>query len=183
MTHYQALLALVDAGVPVNELNRGLVDYFAGQYGMALAAFDRYLQKSPADPATAYYYSGMTNRALGGYEAAIQQWDKVIQNYPEHPYWARAWEQKAYTQWYYLDQFTESVQTLQDFTNQFPTHPRSSEFLFDAAQVAERAGELEQAAELWERVINLYPEYDKSQRALFLSGIAHYRVGIMPALI
>jgi soluble lytic murein transglycosylase len=174
---YQALLALVEAEVTVNELNRGLVDYFAGQYGVALAAFDRYLQNNPADSATAYYYSGMTNRALGGYQAAIQQWDKVIQNYSDHPYWDRAWEQKAYTQWYYLDQYSEAIQTLQDFASSVPSHPRAAEFLFDAAQVAERAGKLDQAADLWERVINLYPEYEQAIRALFLSGIAHYRSG------
>ena len=44
---YAALVALVDAGVEVNELQRGIIDYFAGQYGVALAAFDRYLQNAP----------------------------------------------------------------------------------------------------------------------------------------
>ena len=174
---YQALISLIDAGVPVNDLNRGLVDYFSGQYGVALAAFDRYLQNNPADPATAYYYSGMTNRALGGYEAAIQQWNAIILNFPDHPYWSRAWEQKAYTQWNYLEQYTDAFKTLVDFTNQVPTHERAAEFLFDAAQVAEQDGKLDQAAEMWERVINLYPEYDQAQRALFLSGIARYRLG------
>ena len=41
---YSALVALVEAGIPVSDLDRGLVDYYAGQYGLALGALDRYLQ-------------------------------------------------------------------------------------------------------------------------------------------
>ncbi len=39
---YSALVTLVNANVPVDDLNRGLTDYFAGQYGYALDAFQRY---------------------------------------------------------------------------------------------------------------------------------------------
>ena len=39
---YLALIELVDAEYPVDDLNRGLVDYYAGQYGVATAAFDRF---------------------------------------------------------------------------------------------------------------------------------------------
>ncbi len=144
---YSALLALVDAGVPVDELNRGLVDYFAGQYGVAQAAFDRYLQDNPPDPGTALYYYGLATRALGNYQGAINEWDQVIQGYPDHRYWDDAWEQKAYTQWFYLDQNTAAIQTLLDFVSAVPSHPRAGEFLFDAAQVAARNDDLAQAAQ------------------------------------
>ncbi len=174
---YSALVALVDAGVPVDDLSRGLVDYYAGQYGAALAALDRYLQNNPADPGTARYISGLANRELGGFQAAIRDWDKLIQNYPDHAYWDRAWEEKAYTEWFYLEQYPEAVQTLLDFVTQAPAHPRAAEFLFDAAGVAERSGDLGQAGELYERVANLYPADERAERALFLSGIAHYRQG------
>ena len=40
---YSALVALVNAGIPVDDLNRGLVDYYAAQYGYALDAFQRYI--------------------------------------------------------------------------------------------------------------------------------------------
>lgn len=174
---YSALVELVNAGVPVDELQRGLIDYYAGQYGVALAAFDRYLQNNPTDPASAYYYSGLTNRALGGYNGAITQWDKVIQNYPQHEYWDDAWEQKAYTQWAFLDQYTLAIETLLGFVALVPDHPRAGEFLYDAAAVAERANFLEQAADLWSRTASRYPAYEKSDRARFLAGITHYRLG------
>jgi len=177
---YSALLALVAAKVPVDELNRGLVDFYAGQYGVAQAAFDRYLQKSPADPGTALYYYGLADRALGENEAAIAQWDKVIQNYPDHRFWANAWDQKSTTQWAYLNQDAEAIKTLQNFVTSNPNHPRAAEFLFDAAQVSERAGNLQQAADLWLRVNRDYPNYEQANRALFLAGISRYRLGDYP---
>ena len=172
---YSALQALVEAGVTVDELNRGIVDYYAGQYGLAAAALDRYLQKSPPDPGTALYYYGLILQAQGGYAGAIAQWDKLIQNYPDHRYWDDAWEQKGYTQWAYLDQYAEGVKTLLDFVERVPRHPRAGEFVFDAAAAAERGGDLDQAAKLWERVGVEYPNDTRAQRALFLAGISRYR--------
>lgn len=174
---YTALVALVDSGVDVDELQRGIVDYYAGQYGVALAALDRYLQSNPADPGTALYFSGLTNRALGGYQAAIGQWQKLIQDYPDNPYWDDAWEEMAYTQWANLDQYTLAIDNLLEFVNRSSDHERAPEFLYDAALIAERAERLEQAAEIWERVAAFYPAFENATRARFLAGITHYRLG------
>ena len=174
---YQALVALVDAGVPVDELNRGIVDYFAGEYGVAVAALDRYLQTDAAYPATAHYYYGMSLRAQGGYQEAIAHWDQIIQNYPDDRFWDRAWEQKAYTQWAFLDQFPEAIQTLLGFVTAVPNHPRAGEFLYDAALVAEQYEDLDQAVLLFERVFAEYPGYEQAPRALYLSGITRTRQG------
>jgi soluble lytic murein transglycosylase len=173
---FNALAALVEAGVPVNELQRGIIDYFAGQYGVALAAFDRYLQNAPADPASAHYYYALTQRKLGNYTEAVRSWQKVIQDFPDHTYWDNAWEEKAYTQWAYLDQYSEAIQTLLAFVEKSPGHPRAAEFLNDAALVAEMDGQLGQAAEVWGRVISEYPGDERALRALFLLGITHYRL-------
>ncbi len=45
---YLALVELVDAGVPVDDFQRGLVDYHAKAYQPAIVAFDRYL--NPPEP-------------------------------------------------------------------------------------------------------------------------------------
>lgn len=47
---YLALVELVDANVPVDDFQRGLVDYHAGAYEPAIAAFERYL--NPPQPLT-----------------------------------------------------------------------------------------------------------------------------------
>jgi soluble lytic murein transglycosylase len=173
---YTALLALVEAGQPVDELNRGIVDYYAGQYGVAMAAFDRTLQAGGGDPAAARYYYGLALRALGGYEEAIASWEAVIQNYPDDRFWDDAWEQKAYTQWYFMGLDAAAVETLSAFVAAAPAHPRAGEFLYDAALAAERGGDLAAAADFWERTAALYPAYELARRALFLAGVARYRL-------
>ena len=194
---YSALLALDQAGIEVDDLQRGLVTYFAGEYGQAMAAFDKYLQKAaqpaatqpPVTPAigtpvplppsydtgSALYYYGMATSQQGGYQQAIQFWERIIANLPGDRFWDDAYEQKSYTQWAYLDDYKGAVKTLLEFVDKAPGHPRAAEFLLDAALVAERDNELAQAAELFERVINLYPEYEKANRALFLAGITRLR--------
>jgi soluble lytic murein transglycosylase len=180
---YSALVALVDMGAPVDDLSRGIVDYYAGQYSAAAIAFDRYLRAKPLDPSAAWYYSGLAQRAIGNHTAAVNAWDKVIAGDPIHRFWDDAYEQKAYTQWANLDQYQPAVQTLQDFVSKAPRHPRAGEFLFDAAQVAERAGKFDQAAVLWDKVNNEYPDYELSWRALFMAGICRYRAGNYPAAL
>jgi soluble lytic murein transglycosylase len=170
----------VDAGVPVDELQRGIVDYHAGEYGVAQAALDRYLQDNPADPGTAIHFYALSKRSLGELNEAVQRWDTLIANYPEHAYWDAAWEQKAYTQWAFLDQYQAAENTLVKFVEENPYHARAGEFLFDAAGIAERNNRLEQAADLWDRVAREYPTDERAARALFLLGVARYRLDDYP---
>lgn len=173
---YTALVELVNAGIPVDELQRGIVDYYARQYGPALAAFDHYLQKEPEDPGTAHYYYGQTLAAQGNYEAAIEQWDLLINRYDQHPLWDEGWEMKGYTQWANLEQFDQAIQTLSDFAEKKPGHPRAAEFLYDAAYAAERDQQFERAISLWEKQVSVYPDDERSSRALFLIGLTYYRM-------
>ena len=180
---YQALIILVEAGYPVSEFNRGLVDYFAGQYNLSVAAFDRYLSTTSEDAALVRYYQGLAYRALGEYATAIALWDEVIENYPDSDRWDDAWEQKAYTQWAYLDQFDEARQTMLDFVAQAPWHDRAAEFLWDAGRVAERNLDLDEAARIWERIPFEYPSSEYVPRALFLAAVMRYRQGDWPGAL
>lgn len=173
---YTSLIALVNAGVPVEEFNRGLVDYHAGEYGVALAAFDRYLQSSPEDPSSGLYYKGLSLSGLGEYRGAIEAWEEIIRSHPESSFWDEAWEQKAFVHWYYLEQYGRAGETLENFVEEAPTNPRAGEFLFEAARIAERNGKLDQAARLWERSATEYPGTEEAYRALFLSGVTRYRM-------
>lgn len=174
---YQALILLVDAGEPVDELNRGIVDYFAGQYGVALAAFDRYFQSGGANQPAALYYSGLTLRATGGYQDAIKSWNKLIANYPDDRFWDDAWEQKAYTQWNFMGDYNAAIDTLLEFVQKAPDNPRAAEFLFDAGLVAETDQQIQRAAEIWQKLADQYPGSEQAYRGLFLAGISRYRMG------
>ncbi|MCU0485214.1 MAG: transglycosylase SLT domain-containing protein [Anaerolineales bacterium] len=123
----------------------------------------------------------MCLRALDNPSSAVTQWEAVIVQYPGASLWDRAWENKAYTQWAYLDQYSEAQQTLLSFVASVPQHARAAEFLFDAARVAERDGRLAEASQLWERLVTEYPLSGYSFQALFLAGISEVRQGNLTA--
>lgn len=174
---YLSLVELVNAGIVVNDLDRGMVDYFAGQYDVALAALDRYLNAKLDSDGTARYYRALTLRALQNYEAALQDFTTFIQEYPTHPKWGEAWMQKAVTQWQNLGKLKDGAQTYLDFVAAAPTHPQAVEALMIAARLLERDNRLEQAAQTWQRVADEYPDSEQTTQALFLAGIAYYRLG------
>jgi soluble lytic murein transglycosylase len=178
---YSALVALLDQGVQVDDLTRGIVDYYAGEYGVALSAFDHYLQNNPVDPATGHYYNGLTRRALGGYPDAVAQWDEIITKYSDHHLWDDAWEAKAYTQWAFLDDLSGAVETMRGFVEKSPSHGKAPQMLYEAGRLAERQGDLSLAAELWEKLAVDYPGTDDALNGLFQAGIANYRMENFPA--
>ncbi|HEY45982.1 MAG: hypothetical protein AMJ88_15100 [Anaerolineae bacterium SM23_ 63] len=174
---YLGLVELVEAGVAVNELDRGLVDYYAGQHGVAVAAFNRYLAAAPMDhDGTVHYYKGLSQRALGAYVDAIDEWDILIDTHTTDRYWDEAWEEKAFTQWAYLDQYDAAAQTLLNFVATVPDHVRAAEYLYDAARIKERSDQLDEAASIWQRLGVEYPNSEWTYRGLFLAGIARYRL-------
>ncbi len=178
---YSALVALVNDNIPVDDLNRGLVDYFAGQNGNAVDAFQRYIAANPDNDGTPLYYKGLALFGMGDYESAIQSWTLFIQNYPENSHWAAAWDGNAsvpglaYAQWYSLGLFDTAAQTLVTFVKQAPTDPNAPIYLEDAGRIQERGGKLEEAAQTWERVADEYPNSDLVPESLFWAGIARYR--------
>jgi soluble lytic murein transglycosylase len=175
---YSALVELVNAGVPVSDLDRGLVDYFAGQYSLSLEALNRYLASSASTDGTALHYKALALRALGEENyppssvlrnltnqqggvpedlAAIETWYTLIHTYPADRFWSDAWDEIAYTQWAYLDQPQASAQTMLDFVTQYPAHSRAAEFLYYAGRYLERADQLDESARVWTRLGDEYP--------------------------
>jgi soluble lytic murein transglycosylase len=173
---YLALVDLVEAGVPVDEFQRGLVDYYAGQYAVAIAAFERYMQEEFADVAAALYYKGLAQSAFGEYQAAISTWEEIIQSHPDSAVWADAWEQTADVLWFHEGEYRDSAELLLNFVEQVPAHPRAAEFLFVAGRIAERGSHLDLAARIWERVAAEYPGAENANTAIYLAGITRYRL-------
>jgi soluble lytic murein transglycosylase len=176
---YIALVDLVNAGVPVSDLDRGIVDYFAQQYDVALAALNRYAQTMPAEhDGAVHHYRALTLRALGQYQAAIDEWDVLLTTHPvEDPYFTDGWEQRVDTLWAYMDQYTRASSDSLAFADLYPDHPRAGEFIFYAAQIAERANQLVEAARLWDLLVSRYPQDELAFRAAFLAGVARFRLG------
>lgn len=184
---YMCLVELVDAGVAVGDLDRGLVDYFAGQYDVALVALDRYIAANLDSDGTARYYRALTLVKLKRYTEAVEDFTRFIGDYPAHPKWSIAWYGDlnypamtpglAFTQWYYLGQYTGAAQTLRSFASIAPSDPLAVDYLMTAARILERDGHLSDAGGLWETIADQYSGDNHAGEAVFLAGISFYRLG------
>ena len=174
---FTALNILVRDNVPVDDYLRGLVDYYAGSYDYAIQAFERYLNSNPDNnDGSAYYFIGLCQYFTGNPRNAVAAYDELILNYPGNPYLTAAWDEKAFVQWAVLNEYTNASETLLSFVNAYPTSPDAAPFLYEAGRVLERGGDLEGAANIWQRMMDEYPSNIQSYRALFLSGISYYRL-------
>ena len=188
---YSALVALVNDGVTVDELKRGIVDYYAGQYGYALEALNRYLSATPKPDAAAHYYKARALIEMNQAQNSLAEWDTMMKDYTQQE-WnlvdkdlsrdghsSSAWDEMAYIQWAYLDQYQEASQTLLDFISQAPADPTAPAELFEAGRILERKNLLAEAAQVWETMIQKFPASDYSIRSLLLAGVSYYRFGKM----
>jgi soluble lytic murein transglycosylase len=172
---YIALVRLVEAGIPVDEFQRGLVDYHAGAYEPALAAFDRVL--GSVSSSAGFYYRGLSHLALGNSQQALADFEWVVTNFPEEALWPEAALAKARTEWAYLDQYSAAVDTYLALAAARPEPGIGPEALFAAGRTAERGADLQQAAEIWLRLTEQYPAEDLAHQGAFLSGVARFRLG------
>ena len=135
---YSGLVALVNAGIPVSELNRGLIDYYAGKYGLAIDAFDRYMASTPDHNGTALYYKALSYQAISEYSNAIAVWESLINSYPDDRFYVDAWEEIAYSQWAHFNDYDIAARTLKSFVVKNPANEKAPESLYDAARILER---------------------------------------------
>lgn len=172
---YVGLVRLVNDGVVVNEFQRGLVDYYAAAYQPAVAAFDRIIAAAPS--AEAYYYRGLSHRALGNAQIALTDFDFIVQSYPDHPLWAEALSDKAFTEWAYLDRYSAAVDSYLRIADTLPQSTAAPQAMLQAGRTAERMGDLARAAQIFLDLAARYPQSDLAPEAAFQAGIALYRNG------
>ena len=173
---YLSLIELLNSGGEVSDLDRGLVDYFAGQYDVAIAAFQRYIASTPSNDGTAYYFLAQSYRNLGDYNSALDYYQTFINNYSGNSRWVDAWGEKAYLEWFYLGSYSVAAQTLLDFVQAVPNSDASADYLMSAARIYERDGQYDRAVDTWNRVTTEYPGTQDAVEATFLMGIIHYRL-------
>jgi soluble lytic murein transglycosylase len=175
---YLCLVDLIDAGTAVDSLTRGVIDYYAGEYGFAVDNLTFFLKANPAeDAAKGYYFRGLANRELEKPKEAAADLDSAAALGPATGYWDLAIFESAYTRWAWLDDYTGAAAGLTGLADTAPTNPRAAEALFTAARIAERGGDLAGAAKLWNRVADDYPADASAADARHLAGIALYRGG------
>jgi soluble lytic murein transglycosylase len=170
---YLGLIELVNAGVAVDEIQRGVIDFNAGAYEPALAAFDRAL--AVEGTSVGFYYRALTKRALGDSFGALQDLEVAVNQFPSDSNWSTAVHEKAITEWAYLDDYDAAVNTYVLAVQAQPESSFAPKILFDAGRVAERSGDLDLAAELWSQAANDYSQSAFAYQSAFEAGIVNYR--------
>lgn len=174
---YTSLVILVQAEQTVDEYQRGLTDYYAGLYGVAVDAFNRYIESTTMEERNGdvHFYNGLSYIQLEQYDNAINQWQILVDNFQSSNFWSNGTDEIAYTQWLYLNDNTTAAETYLKFVEDYPVHEDSPDFLYYAARMYERDNEFELAAQTWERMLREYPAYPDVFRAQQLAGVSYYR--------
>ncbi len=179
---YFSLIDLLDAGVVVDEFQRGLIDYHAGSkhpdaYGAAIEAFDRYLTSGqPAKADEALYRKALSQRALDRYPEALASLDRLIVGYPQSSWLVRAWLEKGATL-ALMDDIEGAVRTYQDLAAFFPSDELAPEALWRAARLRDSQGNRTEAVTLYKRVQAEFPASDNAQESLWRAGLRLYQAG------
>jgi soluble lytic murein transglycosylase len=174
---FGCLAELLHAGYSVYDLTRGVIDYFAGEYGTTIAVLSNYLAGAPDQQAKGLYFRGLAYRALDQAENAVADLDGAAALGPATGYWDLALFESAYARWAWLDDYTGAVGILKGLADAMPAHPRAAEALFTAARIAERGNDFPLAAQLWIRMAQDYPADSGAMEARHQAGIALYRTG------
>ena len=173
---YLSLVELVNAGVEVDDFQRGLVDYHNGAYQPAIDAFHRYIQADPhGHSGAAHYYAGLAYKAIDGYELAKREFDLLIDTHPEDERWDQAWLEKAAVL-ADLGDYDGAVRVYQTFVRRYPQHALAGEVLWRRAQLAESHNQYDEAARAYLDLQSRYPQWERADAALLQAGLCYYRL-------
>jgi soluble lytic murein transglycosylase len=171
---YDALLVLVQNGVPVDDMLRGRVDYYAEAYGPAVEAFYRVIQSDPDHTGAPHYYAGMSYLEAGSYQLALAEFDLLIETHPEDAFVPLAWMGKGETYAVQGDR-DAALDAYLTVADRYPDHPDAPQALLRAAGASEDAQDYEAAAEILVDMAARYPDHDNAPEALFQAGLLAYR--------
>jgi soluble lytic murein transglycosylase len=174
---YMALIALVEAGYPVDDFQRGLVDYSAGACLPAINAFYRQIEADPYNhPADGHLYVARCYVDLGNYSAALTELDVLIETHPDDPLWVEGRLEKAKVL-AAMGETGAAVQSYLDFAVGYPADGMAPVALWRAADLWERVGAWNSAREVYAQLAAAYPAHQDAAEALLRAGLMAYRAG------
>ena len=177
---FDGLLVLVNDGIPVDDFQRGLTNYYAKNYDPALQALQRYRDAFAAGAentsapgnSQALYFMALSEAGAGRDAQAIADWQELVDTYPGDLYWT-----KAYFQIAFIESYPQDVATFVAFAAAAPDAAEAPDALFRAARLRERNNDLAQAAALWTRIATEYPNAEQAADAAMQAGLVFYRSG------
>ena len=174
---HAALVALVDADVQVNEYQRGLINYYAGSYEAAVAAFNRYMAATSDYSSDAHHYVALSYLNSGAFDSAVRECERALSAFPDTiPHWGDLWLTKARAL-SGLGRIDDSVRAFAAFVDSQPEHPLVPQAQWEAGQLLEQTDRFLEAADIYARLAGEHPNADRAPAARFRAGICRYRDG------
>jgi soluble lytic murein transglycosylase len=174
---HQAMVSLVETGAPVDEFQRGVVDYYNGLYQLAIDAFERLRATDPTGKqGAAWYFTGLSHLALGQTDRGLAELGNLIAAYPESPYWVDAWLAKGRAQ-YDAGKTGDALATYQELAKVRPDAPQTPKALWRAAALLTEAGRTADATEQYLALGRRYPAADEGWRGYQAAGLNYFRQG------
>ena len=172
------LRALLDAGYEVDQNQRGLVNYYQGQYPIAIEAFQTAwaaIKPSEYTPES-YFYMARSYRAVGNPSAALTQLQVMLGQFApdETGLWGDAWLEEAdiYAQ---LGETAKAYETYDQLVSEHPTLSQAPEALYQAGKLAEAVGGTQKAATYYQRLATEYPADTRASEGLFDLALKAYQ--------
>jgi soluble lytic murein transglycosylase len=174
---YLAVVALLNANAPVDEYQRGVVDYYSGLYELAIAAFDRLRVSDPTGrQGAAWYYTALSYLNLQQTDRALAELGNLIAAYPDSPYWADAWLARGRA----LDsagKTGDAIAAYQQLAKLRPDAAQAPKALWQAAVLLAGEGRVAAATDQYLALARLYPGADEGWRGYQAAGLNYFRQG------
>lgn len=166
---YLALVELVNREEEFDSYNRGYIDYHAGAYSLALAAFTTYWES--ADPEDfrlpwSLLYAGHAHFKLENYVQALDHYRRITTHYPECECRGAAWNGLLNT-YFAVGNDTGYAQAWADFRAALPTDPHVALILFQSGYALLAQGKRAEAASDLLDLVALFPDDSRAPQALF----------------
>lgn len=171
---FSALKALLEAGQPVDELQRGIIGYYNGAHEAAREAFRRAI-RTDSRLNEIRYWAALNYIALRSPADAFRNLDQIIASGPESDRYADALIKKGEVQ-ADLGNYEDAVATYRRLAATAPADPQAAQALLRAGRTWDRYGQIEQAAAAYLAAQAAYPFAETAAEALVRGAIALYRL-------
>ncbi len=175
---FQALVALVDNNIPVDEFQRGLIDFNAGAYQPGIDAFLRYMEANPENyRQDTHLYLAWSYEGLGNLEAALAELEAYTAIDP-----ARATIERAKM----LARFNDAAgaqAAYQFYVENFPSGEDAPFAAWWDAAIAENFGDVPGAIAGYTKLADIAPFHEDAPEALFKAGWLAYWNGDMETAV
>ena len=171
-----ALQMLLNLGVPIDDLQRGMINYEAGNYAAAQQAFRRAIQQDKAPLNEIRYWAGLNYLALNNPLDAFRNFDQNISAGTAAPRYADTLLKKGQSLSDAAD-VEGSAAAYRQLLQSAPNDPQAFRASFGLGRMYERFQQWPQAEEAFRQTYSNYPIADAAPEALLRASALQVRLG------